>query len=87
MLDSHSKETSHCSAKPVKNETIGKRQEIVHEGGDGEDKRELFILSAAIYKVEKYVVKKVTMKVRDVCKKNVFIQELQLILDFQVLRT
>lgn len=32
----------------VKEETAGKRQEVVHEGGDGENERELLVLSTAI---------------------------------------
>lgn len=47
-LHSHWAETCHGCSKLVKEEPAHERQEIVHEGGDGENQRELFILSAAV---------------------------------------
>lgn len=47
-LHSHCAETCHGGSKLVKEEPARERQEIVHKGGDGENQRELFILSAAV---------------------------------------
>ncbi|TNN77673.1 hypothetical protein EYF80_011971 [Liparis tanakae] len=47
-FDSHSEEPSHCSTKPVKEETTGQRQETEHEGGD-----ELFVQASPLFNQHK----------------------------------
>lgn len=48
LLHSHCAETCHGGSKLVKEEPARQREEIVHEGGDGENQRELFILPTAV---------------------------------------
>lgn len=47
---SHGDEAGDSSAKAVKDVAHGEGHEVVHEGADGEDQRELLILPAAVCK-------------------------------------
>ena len=46
---SHSQKSGHHGTEAVEQEAVGQQQEVVHEGCDGEDERELFVLLAAVY--------------------------------------
>lgn len=48
LLYSHCTETRHQRTKMVKEKTNGQTHKAVDRGGDGENEREAFILSAAI---------------------------------------
>jgi hypothetical protein len=46
--DSHAEQPRHGGAEVVEQEAVGQRQEVVDEGGDGEDQGELLVLAAAV---------------------------------------
>ena len=46
--DSHAEQPCHGGAEVVKQEAVGHRQEVVDEGGDGEDQGELLVLTTAV---------------------------------------
>lgn len=46
---SHGDEAGSCGAKAVEDDAHGEGHEVVHEGADGEDQRELLILPAAVW--------------------------------------
>lgn len=46
---SHGDEARSCGAEAVEDDAHGEGHEVVHEGADGEDQRELLILPAAVW--------------------------------------
>lgn len=47
----HGNQTGYCGAKVVKDVASREGHEVVHEGANGEDERELFILSSTACKL------------------------------------
>lgn len=47
-MNSHSQQPGHHGAKSIEEVAIDQIQEVVEERGDGEDQRELLVLSTAV---------------------------------------
>lgn len=47
-MASHSQQPGHQSAKLIKQEAVDQIQEVVQERGDGEDQRELLVLTPTV---------------------------------------